>query len=259
MVPLQPDPTTIPHKERMDSRKLEREMDYMRAFFQAWVARYGSAGPMGALGEWLGSDTLELHRFESVVAKYGASARVEWFVKQRCDLILSYVAARLQGSTATAIDSSVEQADNATEVAAADVSPSAAPSGPGPFDEASAVTVSLVRRLLHINGDDLVRYRPREIAELLAPEVVGYAMGSRAARDTEAHLADVQAALDLGYDWCLRLARPALQKALEAERDRIAREMRYPQELAGTLAEHSDLGTLTRLAEQQRHSLGELY
>lgn len=243
----------------MDSGKLEREMGYMRWFFSSWAARYGSDGPMGALAMWLGSEPLELHGFENAVATHGVNTRTEWFLKQRCDLVLAYFAARLHGSLEVAPDTTGELAET-PEAAAADAEQARGLGVvPGPFNAESAVAISLARRLLHVDGQDLVRYRPREIADLLVPEITGYTTRPLTSHEAETHLADIQAALDLGYDWCLRLARPALQKALDAVRERIVHERHCPPEIASMIAEHSDLGTLTLLAERQRHSLGELY
>lgn len=241
----------------MDSKRLEREMEYMRRFFRAWVDRFSAAGPIGALAEWLAADVPELHGFETILSGQGVGSRDEWFVKQRCDLLLAYVSARLREATGGPSGEYAEAPS--TPVLADEAAEPATSSGLSEaFTEETATTIALVRRLIHVRGEDLVHYRPRETAEVLAPQVAEYAM-MRSAEAADMHMTNVQAALDLGYDWYLRLARPALRQALDTVRERVERELRCSADRASAIVERSELGTLAMLAERQSHSLGELY
>ncbi len=202
-------------------------MTVLTDYFSSILAETGSRGPVGELVSLLSQGTLDRGAFSEIISRHGV-ARESWFRKQRLDLVLGYVIARLDS---------------------------------GPMHNDDVASVSSLKKCLGITEGEFISLRPAEVAALLAGQLNRILEDDIIDEREDLYQLDLQAAFDLSYDQYLQLTRAEFERAMaslseRAEYARSAGNQTLARELDLKIAA---LQPVYQLSLSQPRTLGALY
>lgn len=197
------------------------ELDFLHSFFCAWCQTNGSDGAVGECAAWLASSELAPLGYQSLARSHGVS-RESWFRTAIMDLFYAYLAARL---------------------------------ATGPLAESGLLAVGILTRALRLDGRSLAAYREVELGNAVVMELTSAIEAGWVSAEDDAYVFEIQAAFDLSFDECVRLARPALGRAVAQTDDSVNKLSAHNVDAR---AHVTALQTLHWLSEGPHWSLGVL-
>jgi hypothetical protein len=218
----EPEVNHTTHTTRMASLdNVDAELDFLHSVFSTWCQTNGSQGAVGECATWLASSELAPHGYQSLAHSHGVS-RESWFRTAIMDLFYAYLAARLAN---------------------------------GPLGLSGLLAVGILTRALRLDGRSLAAYRAGDLGNAVVMELTSAIEAGWVSAEDDAYLFEIQAAFDLSFDECVRLARPALGQAVAQTGDSVDTLSAHN---ADARAHVTALQTLHWLSEGPHWSLGVL-